>query len=147
MVHADQKRLATVKPIAKSVDVPFKDVHIVTSSGTVFPANRAVLSCHSPVLRGMFEACQPDGYPGRQTERSCSADLKIQSEDTDEQVEALIRYSHDPRELAQLLDGEPDWAELIPLLEMLFKYDVQGTMISSSRLFRGPVMLLMGTTG
>lgn len=144
MIHQEHKGLSKATAVLKSVDVPFEDVHIVTSSGSVFPANKAILSCHSPVLRGMFECCKlQDGMPAG---TSCSPAMEIHSEDTDEQVEALIRYSHDPTELARLLDGQPTWTELIPLLEMLFKYDVQGKILNNSLICMVSVIAVIYTT-
>lgn len=110
---------------ASGLDVPFVDLWIVTASGATFPANQAVLSCHSIVLRGMFESCKPAGHPGT-NEASDGSSMRIVFEDTDEQVEALVRYCHDPTSLAHLLEREPDWVDLVPLLQVLFKYDIQG---------------------
>lgn len=118
-----QKGSACPSAQASGLNVPFVDVWIVSTSGAAFPANRAVLSCHSVVLRDMFEICKPAGSKSEESDGSC---VSVVFEDTDKQVEALVRYCHDPTSLAQLLEREPDWVDLVPLLQVLFKYDVQG---------------------
>jgi BTB/POZ domain len=126
MAPAEENRATGAKQTWRGVDVPFEDVRLVTASGTVYPANRAVLSCHSAVFRGMFESCPAKRSEENDFDSSSAAFIEVYCEDTDEQVAALIRYSHDPTALAELLDGDLKWVDLTPLLEIVFKYDVQG---------------------